>query len=536
MSTNMFAMTIVVDREMKSQVFPDAKALMNAKPAVLQPASSLRAFKGTNTVITKVIGSSRSDFFSQAVARLCALASIKDLEIFTGKTHTQCHWKLPLFEDSSSECACGYWLEKDSIEITLVALDKLLIWAKINVHQIRREELFSYYPDSDTNDILKAIEDGGQMGSPRLLDADCDGEGTGVAYLFAYLGTTQHLLSNALASGLAVLHVAEIYGTGGQPLPAVASASVVARDAQHWLEEGDSKFEEAEYLICELMGADASDRREARASLEDSIKCYVTALELSPQLTAARYGWACALCLLGRSNSGKKAKEFWSSAIVKFKEALPLDSAPLHSSDNNPLYTKYSVFNKIGEALVALAQLCKGDEARKYYKAAISKYEAALKLEHGVEPEVYEVLVNCGDALYELSQKCTEDEAKALRAAAGEKYADGLKLLPDEPNMNNYAGYVLLKLAQCTDPSERERLLRHAKMKLKRAEEMSPGSAAYSLACACALRGHATEAVSWLKIATSHSNLPSRKHIQGDVDLAIIRSDPEFLAWLAGLS
>ena len=532
MSTSMFAMTIIVDAGMKSQVFANANALMNAQPAVLQPDSSLKRFRGTNTVITKVIGSSRSDFFSQAVARLCTLSSIKELEVLTGKPQTRCHWKLPLFEDSSSEYACGYWLEKDSIEITLGALDRLLIWAKSNTHQLRREELLSYYPDSDTNDILKAIDDGGQTSSSRMLDVDCDGEGTGVAYLFAYLGTTKQLLCNALASGLPVLHVAEIYGSGGQPQPGVTSASVVTHDAQHWLQEGDSQLEEAEYLICELIGADASDRCKARASLEDSIKCYVTALELNPQLTAARYGLACALCLLGRSNSGKKAKAFWSSAIVKFEETL--DSASSQSSDNIPMYSKYSVFNKVGEALVALAQLCEGNEARKYYKAAISKYEAALQLEHGVDPEVYEVLVNCGHALYELSQKCTEDEAKALRDAAGEKYAIGLKLLPDEPNMNNYAGYVLLKLAHCNDASDRERFLRYAKMKLKRAEEMSHGSAAYSLACACALRGHATEAVSWLQIAATHGTLPSRKHIQGDVDLALIRSDPEFLAWLAG--
>jgi tetratricopeptide (TPR) repeat protein len=535
MSTSIFAMTIIVEPEIKSQVFATANALMNAQPAVLQPDPSLRTFQRTNKVITQVRGSSRSDFFSQAVARLCTLASIKELEIFTGKTHTLSHWKLPLFEDSVAEFACGYWLEKQSIETTLDALDRLMVWAKSNAHQIRREELFNYFPDSDTDGILKAIEDGGQMSSSRMLDADPDGEGTGVAYLFAYLGTSQHLLRNALASGLAVLHVAEIYGFDGhQPQPFVSLPSVDAREPQHWLEEGDSQFEEAEYLICELRGADAQDRREAQSLLEDSIKCYINAIELNPQFTAARYGWASALCLLARSYAGKNAKEFWRLAISKFEEILDFSSS--QPSNGTASYSKYNVFNRAGEALVALAQLCKGQEAAKYYKAAILKYEAALNLEDGADPEIYEVLVNCGDALYELSQISTADEAKSLLGAAGEKYAAGLKLLPDEPNMNNYAGYVLLKLAQCNDASDRERFLRHAKIKLMRAEQISEGSAAYSLACACALRGHATEAVSWLKVAALHSTLPSRKHIEGDVDLALIRSDPGFSTWFAELS
>lgn len=514
----MFAMTIIVDPGMKSHVFDNGDALMATQPAVLQPTSGLETFNGNDTVITKVFGSSKRNYFSSAVGNLCALASIEGLEIFAGRLRAPAHWRFsPNEEEGAWAHTCGYWLEGPALSTTLDALDELLSWSRKNARELAREDFLGYYLE-ETDGILKAIKRGERVNAPRLRDVDLDGEGEGPGYLFAYLGTVRHLLSNAIASGYAVLHVAEI---GGPDAPADSSAPTPFADrydAKYWLNEGDLQFEEAEI----------SDGREATKALKDAIKSYSTALGMNPKLAEAYYGWARALSQLARNSSGKKAKEFWSSAIVRFEQALAIESELISNV--------YDVLTGAGEALDELARLSTGEEAKVHWKAAVVKYEAALKFPAPTvwpDMEVFAVHINCGEALRELAQLSSTDEAKVLREAARVRYDAGLKLLPDEPGLLNYSGIVRLSLAQCSETSDRERLLREAEAKLQDAEKVEPGSASYSLACLNALRGDTAGALTWLKFSASHGTLPTRKHIKGDADFALIRSDPEFVAWLA---
>jgi hypothetical protein len=59
-------------------------------------------------------------------------------------------------------------------------------------------------------ELLKMIEDGAHMESPRMKEAWHAEDGDGLCYVFAYLGTACHLMGNALFSRHAVVHVAEI--------------------------------------------------------------------------------------------------------------------------------------------------------------------------------------------------------------------------------------------------------------------------------------------------------------------------------------
>jgi tetratricopeptide (TPR) repeat protein len=468
MSTSFYTKTVVIDPAMKSHAFNNANELMIAQPVVLPHTSGLKTFKGSGTVMTEVFGSSKSNYFSLAVGNLCALASIEGLEVFTGRLSTPAHWRFSPNEEEDGAWAhtCGYWLEGPTLSTTLDALDKLLSWSRKNARELELEEFLSYYLE-ESNGIVKAIKRGERVNDPRMRDADLHGEGTGPGYLFAYLGTLRHLLGNAIVSGHAVLHVAEIEGPdlpAGSPAP---TPFAIRYDAQYWLNEGDTQYEDAE----------VSDGREATTALKAAIKCYSTALGMNPKLAEAHCGWARALCERARNSSGKKAKEFWSSAIIKFEQALAME-AELTSN-------------------------------------------------------VYDVLTETGGALYELSRFSKGEEAKVLRESARVKYDAGLKLLPEEPGFLYQAGSVRLSLAKCSENTDRERLLREAEVNFRCAEKAEPGSAAYDLACVSALGGDTVSALTWLKSSASHGTLPSREHIKGDADLKLIRSDPEFVAWFA---
>jgi tetratricopeptide (TPR) repeat protein len=518
MSTSMYAMTIIADLTMKSHLFENANALMVAKPVALLTTMPLKTFDGTDNVITKVSGSSRGNFFCNAVARICTLSGISGLEMFAGKLSPTCHWKLPLFEDSTSEFACGYWLEAATLSTTLDALIKLLDWSKKNIHQLQREQILNYYDGVDTKSLLHAIANGSRMNSGRMQNADPDGEGVGVAYLFAYLGTVRQLLANAMAAAHPVIHVAEVYGSEPSPT-AVVSTSEDDHDAQFWLDEGEEKLEEVEIL----------DGSEATRALKEAIKCFSTALSMNSKLADAHYGWGCALSQLAQNSKEKKAREFWSSANVQFDKALSLRSELSASM--------YDVLCKTGDALYQLAWLSPNGGATNLWKAAIVKFEEALTLPPSFFPaiDVCNLHIECGSAQFKLSWLSAEDEAVQLREAAKVNFQASLKLVSDEPDNWSCIGSVLFNLAKCSETSVRPRLWREAKVQLIKAEELMPGSEAYDLSCVEALSGNIASALSWLKVAALHGTLPSKSHILEDSDLQPIQSDPAVVAWLATL-
>ena len=77
-------------------------------------------------------------------------------------------------------------------------------------------------------------------------------------------------------------------------------------------------------------------------------------------------------------------------------------------------------------------------------------------------------------------------------------------------------------------PSWQQDQLDDARQKLLQADNLSPGSGAYDLACLDATQGNASEAVEWLKRSTDHL---TQLKLQEDPDFDPIRSTPEFLAY-----
>ena len=97
------------------------------------------------------------------------------------------------------------------------------------------------------------------------------------------------------------------------------------------------------------------------------------------------------------------------------------------------------------------------------------------------------------------------------------------------PFFNNW-GSTLLNLAKQKSESdpEREKLLKKAAEKYKKAEEFTKGIAAYNLASIYALLNDEAECKKWLQICQQTGTLPTRKHAEGDKDLESVRDKEWF--------
>lgn len=97
------------------------------------------------------------------------------------------------------------------------------------------------------------------------------------------------------------------------------------------------------------------------------------------------------------------------------------------------------------------------------------------------------------------------------------------------PFFNNW-GSTLLNLAKQKSESdpEREKLLKEATEKYKKAEEFTKGIAAYNLASIYALLNDEEECKKWLQICQQTGTLPTRKHAEGDKDLESVRDKEWF--------
>ena len=118
------------------------------------------------------------------------------------------------------------------------------------------------------------------------------------------------------------------------------------------------------------------------------------------------------------------------------------------------------------------------------------------------------------------------DEAIARLAAA-------LEIEPDHYGALNDWGCVLLTKAARRSGAACDDLLDQAAEKLRAAEDVAPGPAAYNLACLHGLRGEDDEARRWLLKAEAADALPDADHMALDADLASVHETEWFEDLLA---
>ena len=100
--------------------------------------------------------------------------------------------------------------------------------------------------------------------------------------------------------------------------------------------------------------------------------------------------------------------------------------------------------------------------------------------------------------------------------------------------LNNW-GSALLAQAKMKTGDEADALFAQAGERLAAAETLSPGAAAYNLACLCSLRQDANGCKNWLMTARKLGSLPAKEHVEADTDLDSVRGEDWFQRFLADL-
>lgn len=137
-----------------------------------------------------------------------------------------------------------------------------------------------------------------------------------------------------------------------------------------------------------------------------------------------------------------------------------------------------------------------------------------------------------GNALFEQAQTKTGEEADRLFALAGKKYQAALKIKPDKHEALNNWGNALFSQAKTKKGKKADCLFAQSKDLLLKAESILPGSAAYNIACWCAIRRQEDECKKWLEKSLDLGVMPSRQHLEKDQDLEKVRERPWFKAIL----
>ena len=243
---------------------------------------------------------------------------------------------------------------------------------------------------------------------------------------------------------------------------------------------------------------------------------YKAALEIKPDTHDAFNNWGTALSDQAKIKTGEAADRLFILAEEKYQAALKIKP------------DMYESLNNWGFSLSERARTKTGNDADQLFTLAEEKYQVALK----IKPEYYEALYNWGIALYAQAKTKTGENADRLFALAGEKYQAALKIKPDYHDVLSNWGVALYDQAKIKTGEEADCLFAQSKDLLLKAESILPGSAAYNIACWCAIRGLEDECKEWLEKGLGLGVMPSRQHLEKDQDLEKVREKPWFKAIL----
>jgi NAD-dependent SIR2 family protein deacetylase len=219
------------------------------------------------------------------------------------------------------------------------------------------------------------------------------------------------------------------------------------------------------------------------------------------------------------TKSGAEADVLFAAAVEKYKAALTL------KPENDVALLSW------GNALSEQARTKSGAEADALFEAAGEKYEAAVALKPDDDMALWALLF-WGSDLWKQAQTKRGAEADVLFAAAVEKYKAALTLKPENDVALSSWGRLYLSWSATKQGYKVEHMLKEAEAKLLKAEKIQEGSGSYYLARVAARRGDATSCQEWLERSREYGTLPDRQHLLADPDLACVRDQPWFQAFL----
>lgn len=152
------------------------------------------------------------------------------------------------------------------------------------------------------------------------------------------------------------------------------------------------------------------------------------------------------------------------------------------------------------------------------------------------EPVIAEALYNWGFALLHQAKTKSGQQAEALYQDAIEKFAFCLLVEPAYLGAAIDGGVAYMELARVKRVGAHDALYTHAHHYFEKANAIQAGSAAYNMACIYALRGDKEACLNALEIANGKGILPIVADILNDPDLAGIKGQPWFIAFIDDLN
>ena len=194
-------------------------------------------------------------------------------------------------------------------------------------------------------------------------------------------------------------------------------------------------------------------------------------------------------------------------------------------------FTKKSKLNATIKQ-TALARKSEGSTADGLFKAAYQGYAEVL---HD-DPLRAEALYNWGFSLLHQAKIKTGDEAANLYQDAIQKFAFCMLINPDYLGSAINGGVAYMDLARLKKVKPADTLYELASKQFEKANAIQAGTASYNLACIYGLQGNKDECMKALEKARDRGALPEADEILNDPDLAGIKEQDWFVAFMEALN
>lgn len=152
------------------------------------------------------------------------------------------------------------------------------------------------------------------------------------------------------------------------------------------------------------------------------------------------------------------------------------------------------------------------------------------------EPMRAQALYNWGAALLYQAKTKQGDEAIVLFQAATEKFAFCLLLAPNYLAAAIDGGVAYMDIARIKNAAPDDNLYNLAKSQFERANSIQAGSASYNLACIYSLQSDNEACLQALQTSKDKASLPDIIDIANDPDMANVKEQDWFIAFLEELA
>jgi tetratricopeptide (TPR) repeat protein len=198
------------------------------------------------------------------------------------------------------------------------------------------------------------------------------------------------------------------------------------------------------------------------------------------------------------------------------------------------LLASFSKKSKLNATINQTAQARKseGNTADGLFKAAYQGYAEVML----GDPIRAEALYHWGFALLHQAQTKSGDEAAMIFQDAIDKFAFCLLINPNYLGAAINSGVAYMDFARLKKVMPHDKLYESAKKQFEKANAIQAGTASYNLACIYGLRGDKEACLKALETSRDKVTLPDQADILSDLDMASVKDQDWFIAFMESLN